>query len=60
MYDKLVSNVNVISNSGFVLIVQYSTHKSGYKNKVDDMSTEMPDTSGFVKKPRLEYKNIWY
>ena len=60
MYDKLVTNVNAISNSGFVLKVQYSTDKSGYKNKIDYMSTKMPDTSGFVKKIRVEYKNNWY
>ena len=32
VYDKLVTNVNAIGNSGFVLKVQYSTDKSGYKN----------------------------
>ena len=32
VYDKLVTNVNAISNSGFVLKVQYSTDKSSYKN----------------------------
>ena len=32
VYDKLVTNANAISNSGFVLKVQDSTDKSGYKN----------------------------
>ena len=50
MYNKLVPNVNAISNSGFVLKIQYSTDKSVYKNKIDDMSKKLPDTSGFVKK----------
>ena len=50
VYDKLVTNVNAISNSGFLLEIQYSTDKSGYKNKIDDMSKKLPDTSGFVKK----------
>ena len=50
MYNKLVTNVNAISNSGFVLKIQYSTDKSDYKNKIDDMSKKLPDTSGFVKK----------
>ena len=34
MYDKLVTNVNAISNSGFVLKIQYSANKSGYKNEI--------------------------
>ena len=50
MYNKLVTNVNAISNSGFVLKIQYSTDKSGYKNEIDDMCKKLPDTSGFVKK----------
>ena len=50
VYDKVVTNVNAISNSGFLSKTQYSTDKSGYKNKIDDMSKKLPDTSGFVKK----------
>ena len=50
VYDKLVTNVNAISNSGFLLKIQYSTDKSGYKNKIDDMSKKLPDASWFVKK----------
>ena len=50
VYDKLVTNVNAISNSGFLLKIQYSTDKSGCKNKIDDMSKKLPDTSGFIKK----------
>ena len=53
LYNKLVTNVNAISNSGFVLKIQYSTDKSGYKNKIDDMSKKLPDTSGFVKKKQI-------
>ena len=49
MYDKWVTNVNAISNSGFVLKIQYSVNKSGYKNEIDDMSKKLLDTSGFVK-----------
>ena len=52
MYNKLVTNVNAISNSGFVLKIQYSTDKSGYKNKIDGMSKKLPDASGFVKKKK--------
>ena len=54
VYDKLVTNVNAISNSGFLLKIEYSTDKSGYKNKIDDMGKKLPDTSGFVKK--TDYK----
>ena len=53
MYNTLVTIVNAISNSGFVLKIQYSTDKSVYKNKIDDMSKKLPDTSGFVKKKQI-------
>ena len=53
MYNKLVTNINAISKIGFVLNIQYSTDKSSYKNKIDDMSKKLPDTSGFVKKKQI-------
>ena len=31
VYDKLVTNVNTISNGGFVWKIQYSVDKSRYK-----------------------------
>ena len=42
-YDKLVTKVNSIHNSGFVLKTKYDTDKSELENKI-------PDTRGLVKK----------
>ena len=43
VYDKLVTKVNAIDTSGFVLKTKYDTDKSELENKI-------PDTSGLVKK----------
>ena len=43
MYDKVVTKVNNIDTSGFVLKTKYDTDKSELENKI-------PDTSGLVKK----------
>ena len=43
MYDKLVTKVNNIDTSEFVLKTKYDTDKSELENKI-------PDTSGLVKK----------
>ena len=43
VYDKLVTKVNSLDTSGFVLKTKYDTDKSELENKI-------PDTSGFVKK----------
>ena len=43
IYDKLVTKVNSIDTSGFVLKTKYDTDKSELENKI-------PDTSGLVKK----------
>ena len=43
VYDILVTKVNNIDTSGFVLKTKYDTHKSELQNKI-------LDTSGFVKK----------
>ena len=43
MYDKLVTKVNNIDTSGFVLKTKYDIDKSELDNKI-------PDTGGLVKK----------
>ena len=43
VYDKLVTKVNNIDTSGFVLKTKYDMDKSKLENKI-------PDTSGLVKK----------
>ena len=48
-YDKLVSKVNSIDTSGFVLKTKYDTDKSELGNKI-------PDTSGLFKKTDYDPK----
>ena len=48
MYDKLVAKVDNIDTVGFVLKTKYDTDKSELEKKI-------PDTSGLVKKNRLQY-----
>ena len=48
-YDKLVSRVNSIDTSGFVLKTKYDTDKSELENKT-------PDRSGRVKKDNYDAK----
>ena len=43
VYDKLVTKVNNIDTSGFVLKTTYNVDKSELEKKI-------PDTSGLVKK----------
>ena len=45
-FDKLVTKVNSIDTSRFVLKTKYDTHKSELENKI-------PDTDGLVNKNRL-------
>ena len=49
VYDKLVTEVNNIDTSGFVLKTRYDTDKSELGNKI-------PDTSGLVKKTDYDTK----
>ena len=43
VYNKLVTKVNAVDSSGFVLKTKYNTDKSELENKI-------PDTSNLVKK----------
>ena len=47
VYDKLVAKVNSIDTSRFVLKTNYDTDKNELENKI-------LDTSGLVKKNRLQ------
>ena len=49
VYDKLVTKVNNIDTSRFVLKTKYDTDKSELENKI-------PDTSGLVKKTNYDAK----
>ena len=50
MYDKLVTKVNNIDTSGFVLKTKYDTDKSELEKKNKDSEKKIPDTRGLVKK----------
>ena len=52
VYDKLNAKVNSVDTSGFVLKTKYDTDKSEIGNKI-------PNTSGLLKKNRLQYQNHW-
>ena len=49
VYNKLVTKVDNIDTSGFVLKTKYDTDKSELENKI-------PDTSGLVKKTDYDAK----
>ena len=48
VYDKLVTKVDNIDTSDFVLKAKYDTDKSELEN-------EIPDTSGLIKKTKINY-----
>ena len=50
MYDKLVTKVNNIDTSGFVLKTRYDTDKPDLEKKISNADKKIPDTSGLVKK----------
>ena len=50
VYYKLVAKVNSVDASAFVLKTNYDTDKTELEKKI-------PDTSGLVKKSRLQYQN---
>ena len=50
VYDKFVAKVNSIDTSSFVLKIKYDADKSEIKNKI-------PNTSGLVKKSKLQCQN---
>ena len=47
--DKLVTKVNNIDTSGFVLKTKYITGKSDLEKKISDTRKRNTDTSGIVK-----------
>ena len=49
-YNKLVTKVDNIDATGFVLKTKYDTDKSGLEKKISDVDKKIPDTSSLVKK----------
>ena len=45
VYDKLVTKVNNIDTSGFVLETKYNTDKSDFEKKIGNADKKIPDTS---------------
>ena len=50
VYDKLVTKVNNIDASRFVLKTKYDTDKSDLENKIIDADKKIPNIDGLVKK----------
>ena len=53
MYDKLVTKVNAIVTSGFVLKTKYDADKLVLEKKISGAVKKIPDISGFVNKKRI-------
>ena len=49
-YNKLVTKVDNIDTTGFVLKTKYDTDQSDLEKKISDVDKKIPDTSAFVKK----------
>ena len=49
MYDKLVTEVNNIDTTGFVLKTKYDTDKYDWEKKISDADKTIPGTSALVK-----------
>ena len=49
-YDKLVSKIDYIDTTGFVLKFAYDTNKSDLEKKVSDADKKIPDKSELAKK----------
>lgn len=61
MFDKLVTKVNAIDTSKFVLKIQYNTDKSSPEKKIHDADKRIPDTSGLVLlKVSANKSNLFY
>ena len=54
-YDKLVTKVSNTDTTGFVLKTKYDTDKSDLEKKISDAEKNIPNTSAFVKKNRLQF-----
>ena len=50
VYDKLVTKVNAVDTSRFVLKTQYNTDKSGIKKQIDDADKKIRDAHALAEK----------
>ena len=56
-HNKLVTKVNNIDNTEFVLTTTYDTDKSDLEKKISDADKKIPDTDGLIKKTDFSSKN---
>ena len=54
-YDKLVTKVNNINTTNFVLKTKYEKDGSDIEDKISKVDKKIPDVSNLVKKNRLKY-----
>ena len=54
--DKLITNLDKIDISGFVLKNKYDTYKSDLKEKISDADKKIPKISDLVKKTDYDAK----
>ena len=52
-YNKLVTKVDNIDTTGFVLKTKYDTDKSGLEKRISDVDKKILDTSSLVKKKQI-------
>ena len=55
-YNKLVTKVDNIDTTGFVLKTKFDTDQSDLEKKISDVGKNVPDTSAFIKKPDCSSK----
>ena len=53
MYNKLVTKLNNINTSGFVLKTKYDTDKSDLEKKISDAEKKILDTTRLIKKKQI-------
>ena len=53
VHDKLVTEVNNIDTTGFVLKTKYDTDKSDLQKKISNVEKKIPGTSNLAKKNRF-------
>ena len=56
VYNKLVTKVDNIDTTGFVLKTKYDIDKSDLEKKISDVDKKILDTSAFVKKQIIVLK----
>ena len=58
VYDKLVSKVNAVDISRFVLKMQYNTDKSGIKKQIDDADKKIRDAHALAEKQIIIQRSL--